>query len=460
VGLSIRHRLTLWNAVAFAAVLVGFAGLVYLLVARALRQQADRAADTGFRLVETDPRLAADPDERVRYWVHEFEEHMGVLAGVYRPDGTPVEVHPELVGHFSGPPPTPPAQLVHTDPAGNRWFAASKTVRAGARELVVLLLVPLREADAELALLGRVLAGAVPLVLLVSAVVAYLLARKALAPVDALRRSADTITADRLSERLPVPNPGDELGKLAATVNAMIERLERSFAEMRRFTADASHELRTPLTAIRVEAEAVLDRAQTVGECKAVVGSILEECARLTRLTDQLLALAREDAGVAHGEPEPVDLGELVGCVAEALRPVAEAKQLILATDLTPGVVVAGDPVRLRQVAMNLIDNAIKYTPEGGSVRVAVGLRNGDAVVTVADTGVGIPAEHFPRVFDRFYRVDKARSREMGGTGLGLSIARSIVTAHGGSLDLASSPGGGTTATMTLTPALPSAGQS
>src|SRR5262249_21095191 len=126
------------------------------------------------------------------------------------------------------------------------------------------------------------------------------------------------------------------------------------------------------------------------------------------------------------------DLGELVGGVAEALRPVAEAKQLSLVTELTPGVVVPGDPVRLRQVAMNLIDNRIKYTPEGGSVRVAVGTRDGRAVVTVADTGGGIPAEHLPRVFDQFYRVDKARSREMGGTGLGLSIARSIVAAHGG----------------------------
>jgi heavy metal sensor kinase len=459
--MSIRYRLTLWNAVAFAAVLVGFAGVVYLFAARALRQQTDLAADTGFQLVEADPQLTVEPNERIRYWLREFEEHMGVLAGVYRPDGFPIEVHPELAGHFSGPLPAPPARQVHTDPVGGRWLVASKTVRAGDRELVVLLLVPLRGPDAELALLRRVLAGAVPLALLVSAGVACLLARKALAPVDAIRRSAETITADRLSERLPVPNPGDELGKLAVTVNAMIERLERSFAEMRRFTADASHELRTPLTAIRVEAEAAFDRAETVAECKAVVGSILEECGRLTRLTDQLLTLAREDAGVAQGDPEPVDLAKLVGGVAEALRPVAEAKHLTLVTDLTPGVVVVpGFPVRLRQVAMNLLDNAFKYTPEGGSVRVSVGGQDGQATVTIADTGVGIPGEHLPRVFDRFYRVDNARSREMGGTGLGLSIARSVVIAHGGSMDLTSSAGAGTTVTVTLPLVPPSFGQS
>ena len=456
VGTSIRHRLTLWNALAFAAVLVGFAALVYLLVARSLRQQADRTADTAFRLVETDRRLATNADARVRYWVHEFDEHMGVPAGVYRPDGAPVEVNPKLTDHFTGPPPAPPARLAHTDPAGDRWAVATKVVRAGDRELVVLLLVPLKEADAELALLARVLVAAVPLALLASALVAYLLARKALAPVEALRRSTEAITVDRLHERLPVPNPDDELGKLASTVNAMIERLERSFAEVRRFTADASHELRTPLTAIRVEVEAVLDRAATTEEYRGLAGSVLEECGRMARLTDQLLALAREDAGVANPDPVPVDLRELVGEVADALRPVVEARRLKLAAELMAGVVVRGDPVRLRQVAMNLIDNAAKYTPEGGSVRVAVGRADGLAVFTVADTGEGIAAEHLPRVFDRFYRVDKARSREMGGTGLGLAIAKSIVTAHGGQIELTSTIGVGTTATVVLPAAPPS----
>jgi two-component system, OmpR family, heavy metal sensor histidine kinase CusS len=450
VGMSIRRRLTLWNALAFAVVLVGFAALVYLLVARSLRQQADRTAETAFRLMETDRRLATNTDTRVRYWVHEFDEHMGVPAGVYRPDGTPVEVNQKLADHFTGPPPAPPARLTHTDPAGDRWAVATKAVRAGDRELIVLLLVPLKEADAELALLARALAVTVPVALLVSAVVAYLLARKALAPVNALRRSAEAITAERLHERLPVPNPDDELGKLAATVNAMIERLERSFAEVRRFTADASHELRTPLTAIRIEAEATLDGAATTEEYRALVGSVLEECGRMARLTDQLLALAREDAGVAHPDPVPVDLGELVGGVTEALRPVVEAKRLKLAAELAAGVVVRGDPVRLRQVTMNLIDNAAKYTPEGGSIRVTVGRADGLAVFTVADTGEGIPPEHLPRVFDRFYRVDKARSREMGGTGLGLAIAKSIVTAHGGRIELTSAVGAGTTATVTL----------
>jgi len=450
VGMSIRRRLTLWNAIAFATVLVGFAGLVYLLASRALWQQANRTADTGFRLVETDPRLMTDTDVRVRYWLDEFDEHMGIVAGVYRVDGSSVAVHPELVRHFTGPLPTPPSRSTHTDKSGDRWVAASKSVQVGQQELVVLLLVPLREADAELALLIRVLAVAVPAALLVSAVVAYLLARAALAPVDTLRRSAEEITVNRLHERLPIPNPNDELGRLATTVNAMIGRLEQSFAEMKRFTADASHELRTPLTSIRVESEATLERPATVDEYRALVGSILEECGRLTRLTDQLLSLAREDAGISQHEPVPVDLGELVGAVTEVLRPLAEVKRLALVTDLAEGVLIPGNPIRLRQVVMNLIDNAVKYTPEGGSIRVTVKRANSQVVVSVADTGEGIPAEHLSRVFDRFYRVDKARSREIGGTGLGLSIARSVVVAHGGVIELSSEAGGGTTATMTF----------
>jgi len=230
----------------------------------------------------------------------------------------------------------------------------------------------------------------------------------------------------------------------------MIARLERSFAEVRRFTADASHELRTPLTAIRTETEVALRKLSITPEQQQLLGSVLEECERLARLTDQLLALSREDAGVAHQAREPVDLTALVTGVAETMRPLAEARGLRLDARASGALLVRGDESRLRQVFYNLLDNAIKYTPAGGEVRVRAEAREGEAVVTVRDSGVGIPAEHLPRVFDRFYRVDKARSREMGGTGLGLSITRSIVVAHGGRIELDSSPGRGTTCTVTL----------
>lgn len=340
--MSIRWRLTLWNTLAFAVVLVGFSAIIYLLVARSLRQQADRTAETSFRLLETDPRLASDTDERVRYWVHEFDEHMGVLAVVYRSDGSPIEVHPKLPTFFAGS--LSPTRPTYTDSTGERWAVARKSIRVGEHELVAVILVPLKGADAELALLARVLAIAIPFAILASAGVAYLLARKALAPVDALRQSAEAINAERLHDRLPVPNPQDELGRLASTVNAMIARLERSFTEIKRFTADASHELRTPLTAIRVETEAALDRTATVEEYRALVGSVLEECGRMTRLTDQLLALAREDAGVTPVCPVLIDLGELIGNVVETLRPVVEVKRLVMVADLTPASWCAAIP--------------------------------------------------------------------------------------------------------------------
>jgi signal transduction histidine kinase len=247
-----------------------------------------------------------------------------------------------------------------------------------------------------------------------------------------------------------VANPVDELGRLTRTINAMIGRLENSFAEIRRFTADASHELRTPLAAIRTEAEVALGKPLTVEQHQELLGSILEECERLARLTDQLLALAREDAGGTRPEPAPVDLAALVAGVVETMRPLAEARGVALRHDPDGPLRVRGEETRLRQVFFNLLDNAIKYTPEGGAVAVGLGQVGGEAVVTVRDTGVGIPAEHLPRVFERFYRVDKARSRAEGGAGLGLSIAQKIVTDHGGRIELASSPGRGTTCTVAL----------
>lgn len=440
---SIRWRLTVWNAVGVAVVLVGFAALVYWLAGRAFRQQADRTADAGYRLVETDPRMASNPAERAEYWVHEFDEHMGVLAAIYGPDGSPLAAHPGVTSRgLTG---AYPGRRLEIDPDGHRWRIAVEVVRAGDQELHVLLMVPLRDQEADLAALGRAMLLAIPVGLVATAGLAYLLARGAVAPVDQLRQTTERITADRLHERLPVHNPDDELGQLAGTVNTMIGRLERSFAEIKRFTADASHELRTPLTAIRTVAEVALAGDPTREELRDIIASMLEECGRMARLTDQLLTLARDDAGVVPRPLERLSVTSLAGEIVDILRPLADAKGVSIAFEesQTLGTVV-GDPVRLRQIVVNLIDNAIKYTPTGGSVRVGTVEAGGAVRLTVADTGEGIAAEHLPRVFDRFYRVDKARSREQGGTGLGLSIVQSIATAHGGVVSLTSTVGVGT----------------
>lgn len=446
---SIRWRLTVWNAVGVAVVLVGFAALVYWLADRAFRQQADRTAEAAFRLVETDPHMATNPAERAKYWVHEFDEHMGVLAAISGPDGSPLAAHPGVTSRgFSG---ASPGRRLESDPDGHRWRIAVEVVRTGDQEVRVLLMVPLRDQEADLSALGRAMLLAIPVGLVATAGLAYLLARGAVAPVDQLRQSTERITADRLHERLPVHNPNDELGQLAVTVNTMIGRLERSFAETKRFTADASHELRTPLTAIRTEAEVALAGDPSKEELREIIESMLEECGRMARLTDQLLTLARDDAGVVPRPLERLSITSLAGEVVDILRPLADAKGVSIAFEESQALgTVVGDPVRLRQLAVNLIDNAIKYTPSGGTVRVSVEVREAGVRLIVADTGEGISPEHLPRVFDRFYRVDKARSREMGGTGLGLSIVQSIVTSHGGQVRLTSTLGVGTTVEATL----------
>ena len=448
--LSIRWRLSLWNTAALAVALIAFAAAVYGEVRRDHYRRVDRLLRDQFDELARDPRYPGDADA-LREWIADAREDDKVSCVVYDPAGAVLMRTKELPEGDVPPAPRPAAEPSLGDAAwasqGRQRVLAGRLTSAGG-EYAVLLAAPLREVDEELARLLTGFAVIVPFALAASCGFGYLLARRALAPVEGLRRRTEEITAARLDRRLPVANPHDELGRLAGTVNAMIARLERSFAEVRRFTADASHELRTPLTAIRLEAEIALKKPLGAAERDQLLGNILEECERLTRLTEQLLALAREDAGAVGGVREPLDLAELVRGVAETMRPLAEARGLKLTVGADGPLPVRGDPSRLRQVFYNLLDNSVKYTPDGGAVGVACGRREASAVVAVRDTGCGVAAEHLPHLFERFYRVDKARGR--GGAGLGLSIAESIVAAHGGRIKLDSEPGRGTTVTVML----------
>ncbi|HLJ93439.1 MAG TPA: heavy metal sensor histidine kinase [Gemmataceae bacterium] len=452
--LSIRWRLTLWNTLALGVVLLGFSGLVYGLLARALWANLDRSLLGEFRELEQDPQLASHFDERLRYWINELKEQENICCIVYDVRGRIYQRTADLAVETVPPLLSPPGEETRVAnanlPGLGRQRLLSHRLRRGDKDFTVVLLAPLDEADRELRQLLVVLAAAGPIALFAAGGFGYLLARKGLAPVERLHRLTQEITAERLDRRLPVENANDELGRLTGTINAMIGRLERSFAEIRRFTADASHELRTPLTAIRSETEVALRNPLSTADYQHLLGSILEECDRLTRLTDQLLTLCREDTGTAHLSDEPLDLGKLVSGVVETMRPFAEGKGLRVRAARNGALVIHGDEARLRQVFYNLLDNAIKYTLPGGTIDVQLRCQEQSAVVTIGDTGIGIPAEHLPRIFDRFYRVDKARSREQGGTGLGLSIARSIVDAHGGNIHITSALGQGTICTVTL----------
>jgi signal transduction histidine kinase len=242
---------------------------------------------------------------------------------------------------------------------------------------------------------------------------------------------------------LPVAKTGDQLERLSAALNRMIERLEESFLYVSRFTADASHELRTPLTILRGELEAAAEQPEIAPDLRETIGSALEETERLSHIVENLMAISRLDAGEARMERDILDLAELAASTTEQIRLLAVDKDVALQCESEERVAVEGDRARLKQVIVNLVDNAIKYTPAGGLVGVKVYASNGRAMLEVNDNGVGIPAEALPHIFERFYRVDKARSRQMGGAGLGLSIIKAIVTAHGGQVRVESVEGRG-----------------
>jgi len=289
-----------------------------------------------------------------------------------------------------------------------------------------------------------------PIVVLVGLGGGYLLVGRALAPVGRITRKAEQITQHNLSERLPVACTADELEQLALALNHMIGRLEDAFLNSKRFVADASHELRTPLTVLRAELESIAADKALTADLRESLGSMLEEVERLATIVQQLFALSRLDAGEARAEWTQFDLAELVTTTADQMGLLAEDKGISVVCEAPQPVTVAGDRARLKQVVVNLLDNAIKYTPAKGAVRLRVAAVKDSAVLEVADTGIGIPAEAQLHVFERFFRVDQARSRDEGGAGLGLSIVKSICAAHGAEVVVESNGSSGSRFCVTL----------
>jgi heavy metal sensor kinase len=295
------------------------------------------------------------------------------------------------------------------------------------------------------------LAGVALAVLTLGGLGGYVLARRALGPLARMAERAGRLNAEQLHERLPPDRSSRELDQLRAAFNATLARLERSFEQLRRFIADASHELRTPLTTLRTVGEVGLQRARDVDDYREVVGSMLEEVARLSRLTDELLTLSRAESGQAQLRPEPVDLGLLAREVVDDLGVLAEERGQTLLLEASDGrAIVQADRLWLRQALLNLVDNAIKYTPPEGHITVAVSADASSASVSVRDDGPGIATAHHERVFERFYRVERSRSRAIGGTGLGLALAKWAAEAHGGRIELQSQEGHGSTFRLVL----------
>jgi heavy metal sensor kinase len=285
---------------------------------------------------------------------------------------------------------------------------------------------------------------AIPSLLICAALGGYWISTRALAPVDQITKTARTISAQNLSSRLIVPNTGDELQRLSETLNGMLDRLEGSFKKITQFTADASHELRTPVAVMRTRAELSLRKARSADEYRDVISEVLAELEKTSSLIEQLMFLARADSGSETLNFTNTNVTEVLREACHQGSALAEAKQIGFQEQIAQDSMwIRGDASSLRRLFLILIDNAVKYTPANGHVEVSLQRNNGFAIAQVKDTGIGIAESDLPNVFERFYRADKARTRELGGVGLGLSIGRWITEVHSGTIEVHSAPGGG-----------------
>ena len=453
---SIHFRLTAWHAGLLAGLLALFGVWTYLGLKEHLEMSledslAKQAEQIGETLI-VNIGQSGEP-----YVLDEIKEHFapeinGRFVRVTRSDHSVLYVSGSPKdGSFN------PTEIPIRTEADGQAPVRKERLKTGGELLVYSLPYESRERDRFLIEVGApythvggvlqellvVLAVAFPVTILAAIGGGYLLMRRALKPVAEITSRAEGITSRNLGERLPVAPTGDELERLSVSLNRMIARLEESFQHTSRFTADASHELRTPLTILRGELESVAQRKSLDPEVRETIGSTLEETDRLAKIVESLLAISRLDAGEARMDRVRFDLAEVAATTTDQMRLLAEDKGISLRCEAHPGVEVEGDKSRIKQVVVNLLDNAIKYTRDGGAVEVKVSAFDKRAVLEVSDNGLGIPSEALPHVFERFYRVDKARSRQMGGAGLGLSIVKSICTAHNGQVKVESSEGGG-----------------
>lgn len=463
---SIKFRLIAWYAGWLTVVFVVFGVVVYksldYYLVRALRQALEMRTRHIASLVQQSAQdwealgqeihLRFAPEENNRFTRVSADGQTKYVAGWPR-DGS---FDPSLV---------PPAAQKVEPSFERRILANGQVMLVAVRPLIVsdravLVEEGFSKAGITATLRAWMVALAWSLVLLILLTVlgGYFVALRALRPVDTIISAAERISSRNLSERLPVPKTRDELERLSTALNHMIRRLEESFQYTQRFLADASHELRTPLTILQAELEAMLGNIQGDAELSGVAVSALEEVERLRNIVESLFALSRLDAGEAMNRSELFDLGELVTSTADQMSLLALDKRISIHCEATEPLIVQGDRARLKQVAVNLLDNAIKYTPEGGEIRVCTAARNGTAVLEVVDNGIGIPESALPHVFERFYRVDKARSRQQGGAGLGLSIVKSICAAHSGRVDVQSKEGEGSSFRVEFPLATPTRG--
>jgi two-component system, OmpR family, sensor kinase len=473
---SVRVRLTLWYTAVLTLVLIVLALITYFIFWRSTLQRTDvnlsELSEAFLTTLDAEAKDQSGPDSlkqaaQVAINEHRFRDH---VFAIFDEAGNIVVSSQDV----------PPAAAANGGPLSSRSFqrfldASSRTdrlfgkvkggedgYRAFARRFSssgkTYTLVILQSLHAQQEMLEEVtatFAWVIPIAIVLASVGGYFLARKSLAPVVAMSSQAGRIGAANLHERLAVQNERDELGHLAQSFNSLLDRLSQSFERQQRFMADASHELRTPVAILRGEAEVALSQqVRSLAEYRESLEVLQQEATRLTHIVEDLFTLTRADAGQYPLQRRDFYLDELLGECVHSARTLALAKKISLHLEESSESPIHADESLLRRMILNLLDNAIKYTPEGGRVTVTCNRAGDEYVVSIADTGGGIPAELQPRIFERFFRADKARSRaENGGgagAGLGLSISRWIAEAHHGRLELARSDSAGSIFTACL----------
>lgn len=452
-GWSIRWRLTAWYVGTLFLILVIFGVTMHLMIRNHLyRQLDDELAEEASELVEGLGKSTGNASNR---FDGSYSEHGRFSFRIDKPDGTVVRGSPWVRIH---PIPLPGAaddsqktriQDLHFGKLGPHRVL-TRCLRSDAGPQFLHVIAPELKVEQDVRSFSSILLVAGMLALLAACVGGSTITRQALHPVERITCAAERISAENCGELVAVENPHDELGRLAATLNRTFERLRDSLDQMSRFTADAAHELRTPLAVLRMECDVALRSDLDPDSARQSMMLIVEEIDRLSRIVDQLLTLSRLDVQAPLPASEEIYISPLVHDVAELLETTAQSKCVSLEVGKIPDRIVHGDDVALSRLLFNLVDNAIKYTPAGGRVRVDGCVQHDRLTITVADTGIGIDRRHWEHLFDRFYRVDGSRNAKTGGAGLGLAICKAIADAHGANLSVQSVWGQGSTFSLTI----------
>ena len=470
---SVRVRLTLWYTAVLTLVLIALSTITYFIFWRSTVQRTDvnlaELSEAFLTTLDAEVSDQSGPDSlrlagQVAITEHRFRDH---VFAIFDDAGNIVVSSQEVPPASSTVPFFSPSfqHFFDASSRADRLFGKVKGGRDGYRGFArhfsslgktytLVILQSLHQQQEMLEEVTATFAWVIPIAIVLASAGGYFLARKSLAPVVAMSTQAGRIGAANLHERLAVQNDRDELGHLAQSFNGLLDRLSQSFERQRRFMADASHELRTPVAILRGEAEVALSQqARSLEEYRESLGVLHQEAERLTHIVEDLFTLTRADAGQYPLQPRDFYLDELIAECVHSARTLALAKKICLNLEEASESPIHADESLLRRMILNLLDNAIKYTPEGGSVSVTCRRGGKEYALSITDTGGGIPADLQPRIFERFFRADKARSRtenDGGGAGLGLSISRWIAEAHHGRLELTRSNSAGSTFTAYL----------